>query len=119
MNQKEEGRLLLVCPDLVLKTKIRELLSNSGYLISSLKESDLIAAIKLNSEQFKIVAVVIDLHDPRDPINLIEWLAAERPEIKSVGFYSHVAADLAEAAKDAGVSVLLRRSQLEQLSGMF
>jgi len=60
--------------------------------------------------------VVVDLDGAsRDPIGSVAAVRAERPDVRILGFVSHVREDLIQAARDAGCEVLSRGAFVREL----
>jgi ActR/RegA family two-component response regulator len=63
--------------------------------------------------------VVVDLDGAsRDPIASVAALRGERPEVRVVGFVSHVREDLIQAARGVGCEVLSRGEFVRELPGL-
>jgi CheY-like chemotaxis protein len=102
--------VLAVVDDLMFTSKIKTAARQLGVDVTFARSSD----AALSSMRTSAPALVIlDLNNPRtDPLGTVAVMKGD-PALKSiptVGFVSHVQADLIEAARAAGVDDVLARS---------
>lgn len=95
--------ILVVVPDLFFAARIREVAGASG---TSVREADAARAAEVAREIAPAVAIV-DLHGAGDAVPA---LRAALPELRIVGFHSHVDTAVRDAALAAGADQVLPRS---------
>jgi len=102
--------VLAVVDDLMFTSKIKAAARQLGVDVTFARSSD--AAIS-GMRASAPALVILDLNNPRtDPLGTVAVMKGD-PALKSiptVGFVSHVQADLIEAARAAGVDDVLARS---------
>jgi CheY-like chemotaxis protein len=102
--------ILAVLDDLLFTSKIKVTAGQLGVPVSFART----AAAALQEMREKLPELVIfDLNNPRtDPIGTVAAMKADPTlaGIKTVGFVSHVQADVIEAARRAGVTDVMARS---------
>jgi len=97
--------VLCLVRDLLFYSKIRAAAGSAGIEIKSIRNP-----VKLTSEIG--CALIVDLNQPDALSAAAAWrLQTQRPVI---GFVSHVDTETINAARAAGISRILARSQLEQ-----
>jgi PleD family two-component response regulator len=106
--------ILALVDDLMFASKIRAAAGQSGVTLSFARSSA--AAIE---EMRRTVPslVIFDLNNPRtDPLGTIGVMKADPSlaSIPTVGYVSHVQADLIDAARRAGVDEVLARSAFSE-----
>jgi DNA-binding NarL/FixJ family response regulator len=107
--------VLALVPDLIFAARIRAAAQDTGVpcrVVGSL------AAIQKAAAEEPPAILILDL-DTVDPAPAIAAARMARPTVRTVAFVSHVRADLAAAARAAGVDVVLARSAfVRQLPGL-
>ena len=88
--------------DLLFRSKIRAAASHTGAAVSFFRDpaDEAIAGVS---------TAIVDLDGPQ-AVALVAGLRALRPELRIVGFVSHVQTDLIDAARQAGVGEVMARS---------
>jgi hypothetical protein len=90
------ARILAVVPDLMLSSRVVELLGGAGHTV------DVVPALPESSEA---EVVVCDL-------DAVDHAAVGALELPSLGFYSHVEVETRRAAEAAGVDLVVPRSRM-------
>jgi PleD family two-component response regulator len=102
--------VLALVDDLMFTSKIRATARQLGVDVAFARSSEAaLGAMRANSPAL----VVFDLNNPRtDPLATVAAMKSDAAlsSIPTVGFVSHVQADLIEAARVAGVDEVLARS---------
>lgn len=102
--------ILAAVDDFLFRSKIRATAKHVNAEIVFVQAPDEILA---HARALKPALVIIDLNSPKaDPVNTIAALKAdaETAGIRTIGFASHVHADLIAAARNAGADQVLPRS---------
>jgi CheY-like chemotaxis protein len=102
--------ILAVVDDLMFSSKIKTTAKQLGVSVTFARSSD---AALTQARAGKPSLVIFDLNNPRtDPIGTIATMKgdAELASIRTIGFVSHVQADVIEAARQAGADEVLARS---------
>ncbi len=105
--------ILAVVDDLIFLSKIQQTARLTQVDVESLDPRQLLDRLS----EPDIRAVILDLnHRSGSAIETIRTLKSGDParKIRIVGFLSHVQADLAAAARDAGCDVVMARSAFSQ-----
>lgn len=106
--------ILAIVDDLMFVSKIRAAAGQGGVAVSFARSSA--AALEAMRKETPSL-VIFDLNNPRtDPLGTIGTMKAD-PELASIptiGYVSHVQADLIEAARRAGVDEVLARSAFSE-----
>jgi CheY-like chemotaxis protein len=103
--------ILAVVDDLMFSSKIRTAGRQLGLTVAFARSSN--AALE-QIRAARPALVILDLDNPRtDPVGILESMKADASlqTIPTIGFVSHVKVDLIQAAKDAGATEILPRSQ--------
>jgi CheY-like chemotaxis protein len=106
--------ILAIVDDLLFVSKIRAAASQRGVTVSFARSS---AGALAEMRKSAPSLVILDLNNPRtDPLGTIGAMKAEPglASIPTVGYVSHVQADLIEAARAAGVDEVLARSAFSE-----
>jgi DNA-binding NarL/FixJ family response regulator len=111
------------CTDLIFSTKIRSTAESLGVASKAVRSDVDFTALDDDGgdtdapdRQTSPAAVMVDLELGEDALALIRHARQARPEAQVIGFGSHVAKDVLEAAKEAGAHQVLPRSAFtEQL----
>jgi CheY-like chemotaxis protein len=102
--------VLAVVDDLMFTSKIKATARQLGVDVAFARSSDAaLAGMRTSSPAL----VILDLNNPRtDPLGTVAVMKREPAlaSIPTVGYVSHVQADLIEAARAAGVDDVLARS---------
>jgi len=97
----------MIVEDLFFATKI----STAAQALGVVVEPAPLAGVLEQCRHSAPDLIIADLHGPGDVLGAVSALKAEETRsIPIVGFYSHVDAELREAALDAGVDQVLPRS---------
>jgi PleD family two-component response regulator len=102
--------VLAVVDDLMFTSKIRAAANGTGVPVAFARSS---SAALAEMKKSAPTLVIFDLDNPRtDPIGTVAAMKADQTlaSIPTVGFVSHVHADLIDRARQAGVSDVLARS---------
>jgi PleD family two-component response regulator len=109
--------ILAVLDDLMFTSKIKTAASRLGVAVTFARSAD---AARSAMEQTTPSLVIFDLNNARvDPLGIVKAMKANPTlaSIPTVGFVSHVQADLIEAAREAGVTEVMARSAFTQQLG--
>lgn len=115
INLREEAhipaaKVLLVSRDLNARARVEAALPESADLVTAPSLGDVPSDVKL---------VLLDLDaGGRESLDRVAVLQQERPEVRWVGFYSHVDEELGAAAGDAGIEALPRGRFWRQLTDL-
>ncbi len=105
------ARVLALCGDLMFGSRVAAQLQAAGEELELLPDADAVGArLQGPSEQRPLVLVVDLTTDSEAAIELVAGLAGERP--RTLGFYSHVEADVRERAEGAGFDLVVPRSRM-------
>jgi PleD family two-component response regulator len=102
--------ILAVLDDLMFTSKIRAAAGQLGIAVRFARTADAALAEMRHGQP---ALVILDLNNPRiDPLAIVKTMKLEPAlaSIATVGFVSHVQADLIDAARKAGVDEVLARS---------
>jgi len=99
---------ILLCDDLLFTSRVSGTARALGLEMQTARN---VAALEEIARQQEPACVIVDLHHPG--LNLPALVAAvrQRPACAIVAYGSHVAADVLQAARDAGCDVVLPRSK--------
>jgi CheY-like chemotaxis protein len=106
--------ILAVLDDLMFSSKIKTTAGQLGVTVTFARSAD--AAIA-EMQKAAPSLVIFDLDNPRTrPLDILAWMKADEAlaAIPTVGFVSHVHADVIDAARKAGVDEVLARSAFTQ-----
>ena len=106
----ETPKVVILCKDLILKTKIKELLKTSSRPCEFLKKNftDLISSPE---EQLEIIADLELLS--LEEITLLGERRVKTPATKLLGFCSHMEVEKIQHAKSCSFDFVIPRSKLE------
>jgi DNA-binding NarL/FixJ family response regulator len=100
-------RVVALCPDLLFRTRLRETASAAGAELGVARNAGEIRA-ELDKEA---ELLVVDLSAGGEAaLAAMRDARAEHPELRIVGFYSHVQRDIPERARAAGCDEVMARS---------
>jgi PleD family two-component response regulator len=106
--------VLAVLDDLLFASKIRTTAKQLGVtIVFARSPADALASMR----QHRPSLVILDLNNPRtDPLGIVQSmkLDAALAGIRTVGFASHVQADVIDAARRSGVAEVMARSAFAQ-----
>jgi chemosensory pili system protein ChpA (sensor histidine kinase/response regulator) len=106
--------MLAVLDDLLFTSKIKAAARQLGADVSFARSSEAALAAMRQSPP---ALVILDLNNPRtDPLGLVRSMQADPAlaRVPTVGFVSHVQADVIQAARQAGVSEVMARSHFSE-----
>jgi PleD family two-component response regulator len=106
--------VLAVLDDLMFTSKIRAAAGPLGVAVTFARSAD---AAMAEMQKSPPALVLLDLNNPRtDPLGIVARMKAEPSlaSVPTVGFASHVQADVINAARQAGVSEVMARSAFAQ-----
>ena len=107
MNERRTA--LAVVGDLMFRVKLESALRQAGYAVAV---ADNPAAVTSGLQQ-DVDLLVIDLEFQKvEPLELIARLQAERSPVYSLGYVSHVRADLISDARSKGCQRVVARSAI-------
>jgi len=109
------GRVLALCPDLMFGSRIAAEVQRAGEQLELLSDPEAVAARLTGAPQLRPEVLLVDLtSDPEDGIELVRRLAGEQSAgaPRTLGFYSHVEADVRERAERAGFDLVVPRSRM-------
>lgn len=102
--------IVAVVDDLMFTSRIRSAATAAGVTVTFARTREAaVSAVRAHRPSL----VVLDLNNPRtDPLGIVTALKAddELREVATVGYVSHVASDVIDAARAAGVDRVLARS---------
>ncbi len=102
--------MLAIVDDLMFASKIKAAAGQLGLTVSFARSSGAaMTAIRENSPSL----VILDLNNPRtDPLGTVAAIKGDPATsgIRTVGYVSHVATDVIDAARQAGVDEVMARS---------
>jgi DNA-binding response OmpR family regulator len=104
------ARVALLCPDLMLGSRLVEALSASGHQVTRYDGEDMARAAVPESD-----ALVVDLTaDEFDGVTLVESMrmGRELEGVPAIGFYPHVDQNTRRRAEQAGYDVVVPRSRI-------
>lgn len=104
-----EKKVLAVMSDLFFSAKINDIARKLGMSVEFLKDKETV----LEKVRLKPAVVIFDLnYDAVDPIELIETIKGDpaTKRVSTIGFVSHVQAELKLSAQDAGCDMVVARS---------
>jgi DNA-binding NarL/FixJ family response regulator len=102
--------------DLMFLTRIRAATGGRPIEVRRVRASESLSAA-CDGEPPDLVLVDLD-GASRDPIGSIAVLRGGRPEVRVVGFVSHVREDLTQAAREVGCEVLSRGAFVRELPSL-
>jgi PleD family two-component response regulator len=106
--------VLALVDDLMFTSKIRTSANQLGVTVAFARSTD---AALAEMRKTRPAVVILDLNGSRtDPLGTIAAMKADSAlaSVPTVGFVSHVQADVIEAARKAGVGEVLARSAFTQ-----
>jgi DNA-binding NarL/FixJ family response regulator len=101
--------ILVAVEDLIFLSKIQQ----TAKLVDVAIETVAPGALAERLGQGPASAIVCDLNGLL-ALDAVRWLKENRPSVPVIGFLSHVQADLATAAREAGCDVVMARSAFSQ-----
>jgi len=106
--------ILAVLDDLLFTSRIKTTAGQLGVPVMFVRSAEVALA-----EMRKVTpsAVIFDLNNPRtDPLGTVATMKADKAlaSIRTIGFVSHVQADLIASARRAGVDEVMARSAFAQ-----
>ena len=104
------GRVVALMDDLFFQMKLAETAKQLGVEIKVATNSDALQQLLEPEPQL----VIVDLNARNQPVLAIQRLRATHPNLRVVGFLSHVQRELAAQAQQAGCSEVLPRSSFTQ-----
>ena len=105
------ARVLALCADLMFGSRIAAQVQEAGGQLELLPDAAAVTARLEGPAQQRPTVVLVDLtSDPEQGIGLVAGLAGEGP--RTLGFYSHVEADVRERAERAGFDLVVPRSRM-------
>ncbi|MGA3294201.1 MAG: response regulator [Candidatus Acidiferrales bacterium] len=102
------AEVVALVDDLFFQAKLLETAKQIGVELRTCTTPDALAAEIAKSLPR---LVVVDLNARSNPLEAVERVRADTPEIPLVGFLSHVQVDLAERARAAGCRDVMPRSK--------
>jgi PleD family two-component response regulator len=109
--------ILAILDDLMFSSKIRATAAQMGVTVSFARSRDAALEAMAALGDSPPTLVILDLNNPRtEPLAIVAAML-EDPVLQSVptlGFASHVQADVIEAARKAGVTQVVARSAFAQ-----
>jgi DNA-binding NarL/FixJ family response regulator len=102
------AQVLALVDDLFFQAKILETAKHLGVTVRTSTTGDALLA-EIAKEKPKLV--IVDLNARGAPLHAIERVCATAPELRLIAFLSHVRAELAQQARDAGCTQVMPRSQ--------
>lgn len=103
--------IVAVLDDLMFTSRIRAASEGLGVRVIFARSRE--AALAAVAEHEPSL-VILDLNGRADPLGVVAALQARGTSVPTVGFVSHVQADLIDAARTAGVTDVLARSAFVQ-----
>ena len=113
MSIGNEPPVLAVVTDIIFSSRIRAEARALGQSVQLVNKLDSLSAALAASPRPKLLLVDLNCQLP-DPLEMIKAAAVMSPDCRIIGFYSHVQADLAKNAADAGAGKVLPRSRFVQ-----
>ncbi len=104
------GRVVALMDDLFFQMKLAETAKQLGVEVKVATNSD--ALQELLQPEPKLV--IVDLNARNQPVLAIQRLRVTHPNLRVVGFLSHVQRELAAQAQQAGCSEVMPRSSFTQ-----
>ena len=109
-------RVLLVVPELMFLTRIRETARAAGVAVEAVAATGAVTACRRERPDL----VVFDLADPADPFAAAQAIQAD-PDLAGIpliGYYPHVDASLRERAVAAGIQPFPRSAFTTRLAAL-
>jgi DNA-binding NarL/FixJ family response regulator len=103
------AEVLALVDDLFFQMKLVETAKQLGVELRACSTPDALAA-EIDKSPPRLV--IVDLNARGNPLEAVERTASTSPQIPTLGFLSHVQADLAERARAAGCHDVMPRSKL-------
>jgi PleD family two-component response regulator len=106
--------ILAILDDLMFTSKIRAAAKQCGVTVIVARSQE---AALAELRQHRPALVIFDLNNPRtNPLGIVGDMKADASlaNIRTLGFVSHVQADLIDAARQAGVGEVLARSAFSE-----
>jgi len=106
--------ILAVVDDLIFMSKIRSAAAELGLTLAFARSSE---AALAEMRQHGPSLVILDLNNPRtDPMGTVVAMKSDQAlaSIPTIGYVSHVDADVVNAARKAGVDDVVARSTFSQ-----
>ena len=106
----EVGNVLVLADDIFFLSKIRETAQRMGVALT------IASSCQGFEDEFmrNPSLVIVDLNMQADVMGTIAKVRRAKPEMRIIGFVSHVQTDLAERARNAGCSEVMARSKFTQ-----
>ena len=104
------GRVVALMDDLFFQMKLAETAKQLGVEVKVAANGE--ALQQLLEPEPKLL--IVDLNARNQPVQAIQRLRATHPNLRVVGFLSHVQRELAAQAQQAGCSEVLPRSSFAQ-----
>jgi CheY-like chemotaxis protein len=104
------ARVVALVPDLLFGSRVQSMLAGAGHDVTLTAGEDEARA----ESEFADLLVVDLTTDAVDGITLVDSMAAggELQSTRTLGFYSHVEADIRDRAQRAGFSLVVPRSRM-------
>lgn len=103
--------------DIFFQAKMMETAKQASIEMKSFSTGELLLA-EFEKQQPKLV--VVDLNARQSPMEVIAAVRARLAGIRVIGFFSHVQAELAQRARDAGCTEVMPRSKFtKELAAIF
>ena len=109
------ARVLALCSDLMFGSRIAAQVQEAGEQLELVPDAPAAAARLTGAPGQRPEVLLVDLtSDPEDGIELVAGLAGEQSAAapRTLGFYSHVEADVRERAEGAGFDLVVPRSRM-------
>jgi len=100
--------VLLAINDLIFESKVRTTAAANGIGIVTVRS---VPGMAKPLESGSIRLVIVDLNTVTDAVDAIRNALERAPDARIVAYVSHVDADLARSARDAGAHAVLPRSR--------
>jgi CheY-like chemotaxis protein len=102
------AQIVAFVDDLFFQAKLVETAKQVGVELRTCTTPDALAS-EIAGSQPKLI--IVDLNAHANPLEAIERVRADSPQISVIGFLSHVQVDLAERARAAGCHDVMPRSK--------
>ena len=103
--------------DIFFQAKMMETAKQASVGLKSFSRGEALLA-EFEKQQPKLV--VVDLNARQSPMEVIADVCARGAEMRVIGFFSHVQAELAQRARDAGCTEVMPRSKFtKELAAIF
>ncbi|HTY98092.1 MAG TPA: hypothetical protein VMB91_13690 [Solirubrobacteraceae bacterium] len=105
------ARVLALCPDLMFGSRLASQVQEAGEQLELVPDAGAVSARLAGPPEQRPELLLVDLtSDPEEGIGLVARLAGEGP--RTLGFYSHVEADVRERSERAGFDLVVPRSRM-------